>query len=92
MNITTIWNTLKATGSYTPDWTPGHPEESCKACEAVCEALSTDTKVDHIKGAGNLHTYSREGIQFMICNTYGKNPWEEGFNESRHYTIKTLKY
>lgn len=94
MNITTIWNTLKTTGSYTPDWTPGHPEESCKACEAICEALSTDTKVDHIKGAGNLHIYSREGIRFMIYNTYGdfKSSDEPGFNESRHYTIKTLKH
>ena len=94
MDINTIWTTLKETGSYTPAWTPGHLAESCKACEAICEALSTDTKVHHIKGAGNLHTYSREGIKFQVFNTYGnfKSSEDPGFHESRHYTIKVLKH
>lgn len=93
-NINTIWNELKATGSYTPDWTPGHPEESCKACEAICEAIASSKVIDHIKGCGDITTYNREGIRFMIYNTYGnfKSSQEPGFAESRHYTIKTLKY
>lgn len=91
MNTTAIWNTLKETGSYTPDWTPGRPEESYQACKAVCEAIATATMEDYIKGCGIITKYFHEGIKFMIFNTYG-NPWEEGFNESRHFIIRTLKY
>lgn len=96
MNTTAIWNTLKTTGSYTPAWTPNNSAESCKACEAVCEALATDKVVDHIKGCGNITTYLREGIKFMVYCTYDftnfSSSEDPGFAESRHYTIKTLKH
>ena len=90
MNITAIWNTLKAEGKYTPEWTPGQEAENLQAAKTVCEQLATSSKTDKL----GITTYKREGIKFMIYSTYGNfsSSEEPGFRDTHHYIIRTHRF
>ena len=92
MNITAIWNTLKAEGKYTPEWTPGQEAENLQAAKVVCEQLATSSKTDKM----GITTYKREGIKFMIYSTYNfedfRSSEESGFRDTHHYIIRTHRF